>query len=442
MDDADFPADGFYVLVTGANSGLGLGIGCRLIDEFLHTRPQSQTLVLISTTRDTRKGAATTAAFRKYLKDACRKAERSIPGFTMLLQRRVQFREEILDLTSLLSVQRLATKLKRELPHLDVLICNAGIGGWTGVNWPHAIWTVLTDTVHTTTWPEFKISGVGWVTKPQLPKDSKGNQPPEPPLGEVFCANLFGHYVLGHALMPLLSAAATEGSGRIIWMSSIEAPACDFNADDFQGLKSSNAYESSKRITDMLGMTAEMPSTAPWTSTYFSTTSTPEKHAEAGHEKSSKPRIYITHPGICATGIFPLPWILALGMTAAFWLARWLGSPWHPITAYKGATAPVWVALAEQGMLDAMERREGRGKWGSATDRWGNERVERTEVEGWGWGGKVGEFSKRKGRWRHATDLTAERRAEFEELGRLAWTEMERLRGGWEGRLEGLEGLE
>ncbi|KAF2488484.1 3-keto-steroid reductase [Lophium mytilinum] len=439
---ADLPADGFYVLVTGANSGLGLSIGCRLIDEFIHTRPQSQTLVLISTTRDARKGAATTAALQKHLQDVCRKAERSIPGFTMLLQRRVQFREEILDLTSLLSVQRLARKLKSEIPRLDVLICNAGIGGWTAMNWPRAIWTVLTDTAHATTWPDFKISGVGWVTKPQLPKDSQGKQTAEPPLGEVFCANLFGHYVLGHALTPLLSAAAaTEESGRIIWMSSIEAPARDFNMDDFQGLKSSHPYESSKRITDLLGMTAELPSTAPWTSTYFSFTSPPTstKEEEAGYESSNKPRIYITHPGVCATGIFPLPWILAIGMTAAFWLARLLGSQWHCITAYKGATAPVWVALAEQGTLDTMEGREGRGKWGSATDGWGRERVERTEVDGWGWGGTVGEFSRRKGRWRHATELTAEGRAEFEELGRLAWAEMERLREEWEERLEGLE---
>jgi 3-keto steroid reductase len=62
--------------------------------------------------------------------------------------------------------------------------------------------------------------------------------------------------------------------------------------------------------------------------------------------------------------------------------------------------------------------------------------VERTEVDGWGWGGSVGEFSKRRGRWRYARNLTKEDREEFEEVGRVCWGEMERLRGEWEGRLE------
>ena len=96
----------------------------------------------------------------------------------------------------------------------------------------------------------------------------------------------------------------------------------------------------------------------------------------------------------------------------------------------------VWLALARQSTLDTMEEREGVGKWGSATDWYGNERVERTEVEGWGWGGKLGDKRKWKGRSPFAKDLTKEDRETFEELGVRCWLEMENLRIEWEKRLE------
>lgn len=121
----------------------------------------------------------------------------------------------------------------------------------------------------------------------------------------------------------------------------------------------------------------------------------------------------------------------------AFYVARWLGSPWHTISPYKGAVAPVWLALASQATLDGIEERDGQGKWGSSTDMWGRERVMRTEVDGWGFGGTVGAESRfgKRGRRREAKDLTVEEREKFEELGRQAWKEMEGLRVEWEERL-------
>ena len=126
-------------------------------------------------------------------------------------------------------------------------------------------------------------------------------------------------------------------------------------------------------------------------------------------------------------------------MMFAFYLARWVGSPWHTISAYKGACAPVWLALASQEELDTLERRDGKGKWGSAVDWKGDERVMRTEVEGWGFGGKVRDRPKgemRKGRRRGVKDLSEVEREEFEELGRRCWGQMEDLRKQWEGRLK------
>lgn len=132
---------------------------------------------------------------------------------------------------------------------------------------------------------------------------------------------------------------------------------------------------------------------------------------------------------------------MILLMILATYIARWLGSPWHTIRPYIGATAPVWLALSPQETLDEMESKErGKGKWGSATDWRGRERVMRTEVEGWGYGGVIGGIEEigregKKGRMRGVEAMTREKREAFEELGRVCWREMEELRKEWERRL-------
>jgi len=338
----------------------------------------------------------------------------------------VHLRQERLDLLSLVSVQKLAKRLRDTTPKLDAVICNAGIGGWTGIDWPRAIWTIITTWNRALTYPTFKVSGRGWVTKHQTPAEKKTED--EPALGEVFCANFFGHYLLGHYLAPLLARhAVSEGTrGRIIWVSSLEAYDFTFSFNDMQGIGSHVPYESSKRLTDVIAITSALPSTSDSVDRYLGVS-----------ERSkgiTKPRIYVSHPGICGTAIISLPLILEYLMFAAFYLARFVGSQWHTVTVEKGAVSMVWLALASQSTLDKMEAKEGVGKWGSATSLTGEERVERTEVAGWGWGGKMGEH-KRKGRNPYAQDLSERSYDEFLEAGKKCWHEMEKLRIEWEDRL-------
>jgi 3-keto steroid reductase len=297
----------------------------------------------------------------------------------------------------------------------------------------------LTDWRHSVTWPTFKGSSLGRLAKPQTTTNGgvqKRRTDEEPALGEVFCANVFGHYLLAHYLAPLL-ARSHHGHGRIVWLSSLEAYAHSFKLEDFQGLTHDLSYESSKRLTDTLVLTANLPSTSTYVHDYLSDANGVTKSILT--TRRSDPKLYVCHPGICATGIFPLPYILALCMEAAFYVARWLGSVWHTCTAYKGATAPVWLALSDQTILDTSEQQSGKQKLGSSTNFWGSERVEWTEVEGWGYGGIERQTpSTRTGRWRHAKDMKASDKTEFERLGGLCWQEMERLRKEWEYRLEGV----
>ena len=68
-------------------------------------------------------------------------------------------------------------------------------------------------------------------------------------LGTVFAANVFGHYVMVRELEQLLSQS---GDARVIWFSSTSAEPQMFQLSDWQGLKSLNPYESSKRLCELI----------------------------------------------------------------------------------------------------------------------------------------------------------------------------------------------
>lgn len=339
------------------------------------------------------------------------------------------------------------------LPRLDAIILTAGIGGWKeglwGINWPLATLKVLTGFVESVTWPVYKVAERGGVVKPQLGITNSSNSETtgkqetkkEPPLGSVFCSNVFGHYILAHELMPLLSIASSPSSnsgGKIVWISSIEALEAQFSLDDIQGLESMHPYESSKRLIDLLALTSELPFVQRISASYFDPASA-HTAKQQSTKSSVRPKMYLTHPGIFVSDIIVLPTVLVVIYHFLFLVARWLGSPWHTVDPYKAAVAPVWVTLTEAEELDNLEGHgQAKYKWGSATDTGGAERVMHTEAPGWGWNGQIGEIEaeKRKGRKWDTPDATKESREDFEILGGRCWSKMEELRREWEDILE------
>ncbi|KAM3416231.1 hypothetical protein BST61_g7837 [Cercospora zeina] len=449
----------FRVLVTGANSGLGFSLCCRLIDEFLYARPQTQSLHLLFSTRDGTKSESTMRRLREHLQSTLRTANgNTLLGISVVLEARVRIEGVLVDLTRLGSVKELAEELlgRREGGggggggeggdgelRLDAVVWNAGVAGWRGINWFGAVWNVLVGLKQAVTFPDYMVCDVGRRTGRQVvvqktvedqQKDEKKDdeeEEEEPVLGEVFTANVFGHYMLTHWLSPLL-----DRNSRIIWVSSTGAVHDAFNVEDIQGLQSLVAYESSKRLTELLALTAALPSTRPFTKTFFSSSSTSSAQGGSNDEQQQQPRMLVTHPGVVATSISGLHWFLSIFMTIAFYLARILGSPWHAIDPYKGAVSMVFAILSPQ--IIELEEREGKGKWGSAANVKGDERVARTLVEGWGYCGRPGVVppgSATTGLYAKRKETTKETREEFEEVGRRVWKEMEAMRVDWERRL-------
>jgi len=364
---------------TDLRSGLGLSIAKRLCTNFLTTHPTSQTLTIIFTTRSSRKSTTTLSLLIDHLTTL----DRSGHSATL----RIRFSTTQVDLTSLLSVASLSKHLLHNFPHLDAVIFNAGMGAFTGIDWIGCLISLAKNWIEAVTHPVFKIQAMGRTTA----------QPVGGDVGEVFCANVFGHYYLAHEIMSLLR----KGQGRIIWVSSLEAYARVFDKDDIEGRKASHSYEASKRLTDVIVLTSSLPAANPWVDSYF----------RSGEEKGDrKPKMYVCHPGICATAMVDLHVVLFYCMTMAFYIARWLGSPWHTISTETGANAPVHLALACDEEL--VETGAERKKWGSGSDCMG------------------------KGVLR-VTDVEEESGEEWEELGRDVWRQMEELRVMWKSKLEG-----
>ncbi|KAI6352080.1 hypothetical protein MCOR25_009569 [Pyricularia grisea] len=475
----DVPSrDQLFVLVTGTNSGVGTGIAERLIDEFLAKRSLTSHLILIVTTRSKSKSQQTIDILRKHVRKAAeakklraRAGSSYDPESTIA---RIHLVGILVDLCNLRSVYAAANLLKDggapaagsncptsvRVPRLDSIILNAGYGNWTGLNWWRVFVQVVTKGLPTAfTWPTFKNAAKGTLVDPLtgriLTKEqaiAEGRTTAEL-LGETFTANLFGHYMLAHALLPLLRRTPEQigeealSPARIIWQGSVTPGPDDFSMSDPQGLRHHDAYDCVKRLNDILVFSSTLPKAEPHVRKYLLGEDNAKDDSNNNNNNLVAPRMYLTHPGITNTAIFALPYVLSVLWGLVMYVTRWIGSVWHVGSPYNAAITPVWIALEEQGRLDDMEAH--RSKWGSACSRWrGTLAAKKTEVQGWGWDGRLashprggpdesekGFLSRGKGRRWDAVELTQDALDEFEEQGADCWREMERLRVEWEERL-------
>lgn len=198
------------------------------------------------------------------------------------------------------------------------------------------------------------------------------------------------------------------------------------------------AYESAKRLTDVISLTHSLPAALPFSKPFL------QLDSESGGNTKDKPippKMYLSHPGVVFSNLFPLPWFFHWAYKLVLVLCRYFGSPWHNVDGYRGANAPAWIVLQDQATLDAQAA--DRIKWGSSCGSDLRTYVKKSEVEGWGWEGKPetdetiaadtseGILHKSVGRKLGTKNASEEDVAAFEELGAKCWQEMERLRHQW-----------
>nr|AAI61729.1 hydroxysteroid (17-beta) dehydrogenase 7 [Xenopus tropicalis] len=201
------------VVVTGANSGIGLALCERLLSYDDQIR-----LCL-----------------------GCRNLQRAEAARTALLSSHPTADVSVLlvDVGKVTSVVRAAKELKERYKKVDYLYLNAGIMPNPQLSFRAFIKGLFSRNVI-----NMFATAEGILTqKDRITEDG---------LQEVFETNVFGHFMLIREIEPLLCHA--DSTSQLIWTSSSNARKSAFSLSDYQHSQGQEPYSSSKYATDLLSV--------------------------------------------------------------------------------------------------------------------------------------------------------------------------------------------
>ncbi|XP_076600295.1 3-keto-steroid reductase/17-beta-hydroxysteroid dehydrogenase 7-like [Chaetodon auriga] len=280
------------VIVTGANSGIGLALCERLLTE------DSQIRLCL----------------------ACRNMQRAEAARSALLTSHTDAHIDLLhlDVGSVQSVLTAAQEVKARYNRIDFLYLNAGIMPNAQVNIKAFFKGLFSRNVI-----NMFATAEGLLTQ-QDALNSDGLQ-------EVFATNLFGHFLLIRELEPLL--CETGHTSKVVWTSSSNARRSAFNMEDMQHRNGTEPYSSSKYASDMLSLALNR-----------------HKNSQGLFSSVVCPGLVMTNltygilPSCFWTFIMPIMWLIRI-FTNTFTL-----------TAYNGAEALHWLFLQRPESLDPRSK--------------------------------------------------------------------------------------
>lgn len=359
------------IIVTGANGGVGYGICQRLVTNFCSGMPEDalpQTgatpgqakaceyipttgLTLVMACRNPKRAADSRDNLLSYLDEYIEK-QRNRKGVSV--EQMKEFRRNLvidllpLDLTCLKKTFEFCDLIIERYPYVSHMILNAGAAPISHLNWPLAVYRFLTNPIRAVTFPDFDVHRVGLIS--------------DDGLGWTFQCNVFGHFVLVRYLEESLHRS--PWTARVIWTSSYVAkPPEDW--EDWQSIKAAASYEITKyqaaAVSHILDMEPESRRVGPGRSAI---------------------RNLISHPSITSTSIYQngLNFVTMWLMMLAMYLARLLGSIYHPVSWINGAIAASHLSLVP---LNLVGSREDIWMYGATANRWGIAKVYRSEIPAW-----------------------------------------------------------
>lgn len=296
----------------------------------------------------------------------------------------------MVDVGSVQSVLAFNDRILQQYSCIEFLFCNAGVLPSEGLRWGKVLTELVVAPMNL-----FIRSDV--LIQPKQYKNEDG-------IANVMACNAFGHYLMIRGLESILEGPSSTRPGRVIWTGSITAEKESFDPEDWQGFESTQPYENSKWVTDLLairlsevwaGMETEeellssgssssvSESTAPTTPVRRVTRSSSKIALETTATSSRKKNIVsiMTQPGVVGSGIGGLAaWVTLLRVCVQF-LIRIFGEHNQTITPYHGAYANVHAALAPvlessssaPSQVDARNELDYRFKYGSAVGSFGKE---------------------------------------------------------------------
>ncbi|KIO03131.1 hypothetical protein M404DRAFT_1001750 [Pisolithus tinctorius Marx 270] len=368
------------IIVTGANSGVGFGICHRLLVQLSSNRcedaypkypfhnflasadPQlpCEGLTLILACRSRQRAEAAKSQLYSLLDKHISQLRKSprYDGRADKFRQNLVISVHLIDLACVRSVFDFADEVTQTYPYISHLICNAGVVCFAKIDWPLCLVQLAKDFIGAVTAPKYFLQSTGRIS--------------EDGLGWLWQCNIFGHYVLFRALEPHLAKYTGSMGARVLWLSSQEATSEFYNPKDWQLINDDHSYQSSKYQLNLLALRLDQEAT---------------EHRQPGMPVV---RHFSVLPGIAGTNIASalLGRFTAVCMIVTFYIARWLGSPYHPISAFKAAISAVHLALVPLVYLPAVERVEKPDAstkasepaevgtlYVSQTDRWGTEYV-------------------------------------------------------------------